>query len=225
VRLAYLHGFGSSARSFKGVALRDALSERGVDLALPDLNRPSFSGLQIGSALRYLLDYTAGHDRWGLIGSSLGGYLAALAATHVPERLQRLILLCPGFGLVDRWPDLLGEAALHRWRHDGRLPFANGQGEMEWVHWAFLEEARRHTPWPVPQCPTLIIHGTKDETVPIKGSRDIANAHQHIALVEVDDDHGLSDSLTLIEGAVEAFLLRKETLASVSQTLNGQRSV
>ena len=218
---AYLHGFGSSAQSTKGTALRRALAPLGLELQLPDLNCPSFARLEIGAALRHLSVLSAPHDHWALIGSSLGGYLAALFACQHPARIQRLILLCPGFGLAERWPTLLGSAALHRWRHDGRLPFTNGAGVLEWVHWRFIEEASEHEAWPVPPCPTLIIHGRQDETVPITGSRQVAQRHAHIELFEVEDDHGLVGSLPLIERACELFLVRQMPLTAVHAALGG----
>jgi pimeloyl-ACP methyl ester carboxylesterase len=45
--------------------------------------------------------------------------------------------------------------------------------------------------------PTTIIHGTRDEIIPIDLSRRFAAAHG-ATLVEVDDSHALPDSLDLI---------------------------
>jgi pimeloyl-ACP methyl ester carboxylesterase len=44
-----------------------------------------------------------------------------------------------------------------------------------------------------------ILHGTKDDVVPIEVSRRIAQAHpDKVSLLELDDDHRLSKSLALI---------------------------
>ena len=99
----------------------------------------------------------------------------------------------------------------------------NKPGKMEWVHWSFLEEAQKHEAWPVPHCPTLIIHGKRDETVPIEGSRAMASTHDQISLVEVNDDHSLSTSITLIEHAVDGFLLHQKPVDRVVAELNAQQ--
>lgn len=52
--------------------------------------------------------------------------------------------------------------------------------------------------WPSVPCETLIIHGTRDPTVPIEGSRRYAAEHSGVRLVEVDDVHDLLASRELI---------------------------
>jgi pimeloyl-ACP methyl ester carboxylesterase len=62
---------------------------------------------------------------------------------------------------------------------------------------------------PVPP-PTrmLIIHGRKDEVVPIENSRRYAAGYpDQTQLVEVDSDHRLNDQLDLIWEHVRSFLL------------------
>ena len=53
-----------------------------------------------------------------LIGSSMGGYLAARYAELFPEEVDRMILLCPGFNLHERWPHLFGNEELEKWMTD-----------------------------------------------------------------------------------------------------------
>ena len=45
------------------------------------------------------------------------------------------------------------------------------------------------------QCPTTIIHGREDAVVPIDSSRRYAGEHDHVKLIEVDDDHPLHASV------------------------------
>ncbi len=44
---------------------------------------------------------------------------------------------------------------------------------------------------------TIILHGTRDDIVPIQSSRDFASSHP-LRLLEVDDDHRLSASAALV---------------------------
>ncbi|MFW5920605.1 MAG: YqiA/YcfP family alpha/beta fold hydrolase [Polyangiales bacterium] len=208
-RYAYLHGFASSPLSKKGVALEKLFSARGLPFERPDLNRPSFAKLS-HNAMLGAVDETderalAHGQQWRFIGSSLGGWLAARWAELHPERVDRLLLLCPGFHLADRWPHLVGDDGMARWEREGELPMEDATGELVPVHWGFYEESKRQPAEPAVPCPTRIIHGTRDETVPIDGSRRYAQRHDGAELVEVDDDHALMASLDRIAHELTAF--------------------
>lgn len=209
-RFAYLHGFASGPGSYKGTRIAERwaseLSDQGVHLERPDLNQPSFAELRFTDSLAHLdaLDAAGeGAARWCLIGSSMGGYLAARWAELRPDRVERLVLLCPGFDINRRWMGIFGPAAMARWRAEGELaiPPAHGDEAPTRVHWGFIEDALRHPAWPEVPCPTVIIHGTRDEVVPIASSREYVQTRPHldVELIEVDDDHGLVASLDLID--------------------------
>jgi uncharacterized protein len=209
-RFAYLHGFASGPEARKGRWLARRLAAKGVDLHRPDLNQPSFGELTVTGALAAVDELlTAGPEktRWSFVGSSFGGYVAARWAELHPEWVERLLLLCPGFGLLDRWPQMLGREAMNRWQQEGSMDFPDGAGRPTPVHWGFIEDFRRHPATPEVPCPTRIVHGTRDEVVPIEGSRRYAEPRAHVGLVEVDDDHGLLASLEAIGREVDDFLL------------------
>lgn len=203
-RIAYLHGFASSPMSRKGVWLRDQLAPRGLTVHLPDLNRPSFAELTFSGALDAMdaLDAANPGPPWRLIGSSMGGYLAARWAELHPERVGRLVLLCPGFDLNHRLPALVGADGMARWHSHGRLAFPDGAGVPTLLHWGFVEDALTHPSWPEVPGPTVIVHGARDVQLPIDGSRTYAAAREHVRLVEVDDDHALTAALDTIERVV-----------------------
>lgn len=209
-RVAYLHGFASGPLTRKGQELRRRLALRGVGLAMPDLNRPSFAELTVEGALAAVDELIADGPEtasWRFIGSSFGGYVAAVAARRHPERIDRLLLLCPGFNLVDRWPELLGQGGLETWRRDGTFPIEDGAGVLTDVRWAFCESMMRHPAFPEIPCPARIVHGRRDEVVPIETSRRYVADHPDIPLIEVDDDHSLLASLDRIEEEAVGFLL------------------
>ena len=200
-RYLYLHGFASSRNSRKGVELRERLAGDGVDLELLELNVPSFERQTYSSILEHLdrVDADTPPDRLlRLTGSSMGGYLATRWTELNPGRVDRLALLCPGFDLTSRWPLLLGADAFARWEADGEIPADDGTGQQRRLHWHFVEDARTHPAYPDVTCPTRIIHGSRDEVVPIDTSRRYAETRPHVSLLELDDDHSLTASIDRI---------------------------
>ena len=95
-QFAYLHGLSSSPLATKATALRAAFEAEGLGLHCPDLNQPSFDKLTFDAALAALDELAASHpqERWRIVGSSMGGYLAARWAQLNPRRVERLLLLC-----------------------------------------------------------------------------------------------------------------------------------
>ncbi|MCB9882140.1 MAG: alpha/beta fold hydrolase [Planctomycetes bacterium] len=210
---AYLHGFASSPTSAKGCALRAAMERHGRELQLPDLNVPSFAELTITDALTALDTLHARvvderSDRWCLIGSSFGGYLAARWAELHPDQVERLVLLCPGFDLLNRWPTILGADTVERWRDEGAMEFPLADGTTATIGAGFLVDAERHPPFPRLSHPVLLIHGTRDEIVPIETSREVARRGRDVTLIERDDDHALVGDLPALERLVLEFALR-----------------
>ncbi len=209
-RFAYLHGFASGPLATKGRFLAERLARRGVELHRPDLNRPSFARLTASGALAAVDEMVAAGPadaRWSLVGSSFGGYVAARWAELHPDRVERLLLLCPGFDLIARWPAMLGDDAMTRWERDGALDFPDGAGRPTPVHWGFVEDLRQHPSTLEVPCRTRIVHGTRDEVVPVEGSRRYAAIRPHVALIAVADDQGLLGSLERIGEEAEGWLV------------------
>ena len=206
---AYLHGFASSEKSRKGIELAERLEPRGVDLHRPNLNHPSFTEMTYSSILEHMdgldAELTESGQTWRFVGSSMGGYLATRWTQLHPDRVDRLFLLCPGFNLSDRWPEILGEEGFASWKEEGTFPFMDGAGTLQPVHWEFLENARTHPAFPEVSCPVRIVHGRRDPIVPIESSRRYAAEHENVELVEVDDEHSLVDSVDTIEREVVDF--------------------
>ncbi len=129
----------------------------------------------------------------------------ALGQLH-PDRVDRLVLLAPGFDLADRWPDVLGAEQMARWQREGALALADAEGSPTDVHWGFIDSARSHPGTPEVRCPTWLLHGVQDEIVPIEQSRRYAATRSHVHLIEVDDDHQLTDSLPrILDEVMRAF--------------------
>lgn len=203
-RYAYFHGFRSSPNAKKGLHLRDVFGRQGVDFLLPDLNQPSFAKLSVGAMLAHLdrCHEREGRPAWRIVGSSLGGWLAARWAELHPSRVDRLVLLCPAFDIAHRWPQMMPAGDFERWRRAGEIKTEDAAGIAQRLHFGFYEEARRESQWPKVGCPVTVVHGTRDDTVPIATSRRWLRDHSGARLIEVDDTHDLLASLDVIDRAV-----------------------
>src|SRR2546429_9959979 len=108
MRFLWVHGFASGPSSSKGRFARDRLHERGVDLAIPDFNDPSFFDLTVSRMLARIDDLAGEDDPAILFGSSLGGFAAAPRAALRPGRSKALVLLPPAFHPAPRGAARLG---------------------------------------------------------------------------------------------------------------------
>lgn len=206
--IAYLHGFASGPDGTKAQFLGALLAKHRVALQIPDL-APDFTHQTITSQLAIvdaLLDRAPGV----LIGSSLGGYLAALAAARRPERVRGLVLLAPAFGFAPRWEKRTGAAAMARWRAAGTTPvFHHGLGRDEPLSIALLDDARRWPDEPDPRCPALVIAGRLDDVVPLDVVEHFARARPtERELIVYAVGHQLTEMLDSIWHCTQVFLRR-----------------
>jgi pimeloyl-ACP methyl ester carboxylesterase len=200
IQFIYLHGFASSPQSQKATAFTKRFAELGLPLAVPDLEGGDFKHLTISRQLRIIeetLDSFPGAS-FALIGSSMGGYLAALAAQIRPE-VKAAYLMCPGFNFIKRWRSALSEKIqkeggaglipIFNYRYNKTMELDLGIFE-DAEEWEGIEYQR-----PVP---TRIVHGIHDDTVDIGESRNFAQLHPWAHLKEVNSDHGLLSYLDWI---------------------------
>src|SRR5262245_39461865 len=113
-RILYLHGFASGPSSSKAQFFRKYLESRGAKVEIPDLANADFEHLTITGQLAVVREIARG-ESVSLIGSSMGGYLAALYAAQHPA-VRRLVLFAPAFGFGRRWPERLGPERVAEWR-------------------------------------------------------------------------------------------------------------
>ena len=196
----YLHGFGSGPKTAKGLALGARLAGAVTSYGIPDLDGGDFTALTMDgmlaraeAALRAVPD---DGQQVLLIGSSLGGYVAAqLAAEGRAERVGGLLLIAPAFGFTSRWTERLGPTGIAAWRSKGSMPFYHFAAERElplgvgfYDSCLALPEVPGQSPVPV-----AIIHGRQDETVDHRFSVQYATGHERVELHLVDGDHRLTD--------------------------------
>lgn len=206
--LLYLHGFASGPSSHKATVLAGRFAADGVRLAVPDLTpgEDGFERSSPSSMLAVAEGLLAGAaPPHALVGSSLGGYLSAVAASRDPS-IERLVLLAPAFRLFERWSARLTEAELAGWRAGGLETMHFASSRRRRIGWQFFEDARRFPAFPEVRVPTLCIAGTRDETVPIEDVEAFVARTPSARLVAVDDGHELAASLDRIYEEARAFL-------------------
>jgi hypothetical protein len=206
MRVLYLHGFASGPTSSKGRFFREKFGALGVEVETPDLEAGDFAGLTLTRQLEAIDQCVQARRFEVLIGSSLGGYLAALYAARHPGRF-RLVLLAPGFGFAQRWPERLGAKAVREWRKRGWLEvYHYGRKQSCRIGYQLLEDGSKYEIHPDVRDPTLILHGVRDEVVPLAWSEEFAAGRPHVRLVRLESDHQLLDALDRMWEEVEAFL-------------------
>jgi uncharacterized protein len=209
----YLHGFASSAKSTKAAYLSERLRRQGVTLHCPDFNQPDFATLTLTRMLEQLdramaEAATAVTGPAALIGSSLGGTLAILAAAAFGARVDRLVLLAPAVMFAKQGHHLLPPERIDEWRRLGRLPFFHYADNVErMLDFAFYEDSFRYNPFDATfSQPTRIFQGTHDTSVDPRTVEAFARERPNVTLSLVDDDHSLTKSLPVIWDGVSAFL-------------------
>jgi len=201
--ILYLHGFASGPDSYKGRAFEDYLAARSYSVRRLDLRVPDRDHLRISAMVALTQQAADEHRQVALIGSSLGGLVAAYVAAHHPRVLGG-VLMAPAFGFAERWARSFGPRGLERWRSGIplRVPDHAG-GPALAVDFGFYEDAAElERSWGACErsdstrgVPLLAFHGRADETVDIAGTRAFASLHDEVHLVELDDGHPLIESL------------------------------
>lgn len=220
MRYVWLHGFASSPGSSKGRFVRERLADRGVRLEIPDLNEPSFRELTVTRMVGQI-DAVLHGDRVVLFGSSLGGYTAALWSALRPGRTAALVLLAPAFDLTERWKRRIGDEELRSWRERGEaLVDHHAWGRKELLSIGFLDDAERHAPYPLPDAPTLVLQGRRDEVVAPELATEFVRRMRERArdarLVELDDGHELTADLPRLWREIDQHLPRPGTRPATS---------
>lgn len=208
-RVVYLHGFASGPGSTKAAYFGDRLRERHVRFDCPDFNEPDFAALSITRMLDQLGRVLAqAPGPAALIGSSLGGTLAILAADRFARQIDRLVLLAPAVMFAKAGHHLLPPERIDEWRRRGALPFFHyGDNEERPLNFAFYEDSLQYDPFDAAFTqPALVFQGLRDTSVPYRTVEQFARSRPNVTLSLLDDEHQLTASLPRIWQDVEAFL-------------------
>src|SRR5260370_10332060 len=137
-----------------------------MQVAVSELGDGDVERLTITGQLRVIERVASGGAVW-LMGSSLGGYLAALYAVRHPEQVHKLVLMAPAFGFGRGWERMLGPTRMESWRQAGFMPvFHYGAGREQRLAYQLIEDAQAYETFPDFHQPALIFHGVEYPAMP-----------------------------------------------------------
>ena len=210
IEFIYLHGFASGPNSNKASAFRKRFKELNIPICVPDLQENDFENLTLSRQIKLIQSIIdENKDKtYGLIGSSMGGYLACLIA-QTRDTVKAIYLMAPGFNFLVRWKEKLENSEItgplipvFHYRYNKEV-FLNTNLFIDAELWQSFSLEK--------SIPTKIVHGLHDDTVDIQESRNFVSSHPWCHLTELDSDHGLLSSIDwIIEDCINFF--KKQSL-------------
>jgi uncharacterized protein len=206
MHIVYLHGFASSPQSSKAQFFKRKFAERGIPIDTPELDEGEFERVTVSGMLDVTKRLVAGQS-CVLMGSSLGGFVAGLYAARHPQEVERLILLAPALEFSRRWRERFSPDELAEWKRQGWKNFYHyGRKRDERLGYSFIEDAAQYEGEPQFAQPALILHGSRDEIVPVEMSREYVRRHPNATLKEFASGHEMTDVMEDLWRQIAAFL-------------------
>ena len=178
------HGFSSGKESesytmLEGIFNRSGLSTLRFDFFGHGESGGRFENVTVSEAVRDALQaikfVEAKFDKVYLTGTSFGGIAATLAASRT-KRLSALVLKCPvskyAGGSIEKWD----EKAVAEWERNGFIYFKTHENVDRKLNYSFYRDAIKHDVYKEAEkisIPALIIHGDKDNIVPLEQSIEL----------------------------------------------------
>jgi len=204
--VVFLPGFGSDMSGEKATSLATFCSNVGQAMLRFDYSGHGESDgrFEEGTIGQWTDDALAVMDAVSagpllLVGSSMGGWIALLAALARPERVAGIvgIAAAPDFTEILMWQSMTFEER-DRLMADGVVFAPNRYGPPTPITRALIEDGRKHLllDRPIPlTCPVRLLHGQNDQDVPWELSLRIAERLEstdvQVILVK-DGEHRLS---------------------------------
>ena len=210
--VVFLGGFMSDMTGTKATALEAWARDRGNAFVRFDYRGHGASGgaFEAGTVGSWLADALAVIDGVAegpqvLVGSSMGGWIALLAALARPDRVAGLLGIAAAPDFTRRmWQNEFRDAQRAAVERDGRVTIPSEYDESGYVITRdLLQEAERHVLLDRPialKCPVRLLHGMQDAAVPWETSLRIAERLEaedvEVTLVR-RGDHRLSEPVDL----------------------------
>ncbi len=203
----HLHGFATNVLGSKIEFARNYFKRtKAYSFFAMDMDYEKHTTTEVLNVLEALiLGFSEKYGHITFCGSSHGGYVAVNYARFKKlGNVKSLLLLAPSFRTLDLIVKELGREKVKNWL-EGREPLRFTEQEVEIEvredfatdilknNYEIISEGEVRFP-EEPEVEIVIVHGKKDEVVPIEDSRLFASEVRVKELIEVDDDHRLSES-------------------------------
>ena len=190
----------------------------GISLQIPDLEEGDFENMTLTRQMNVLsecLDHSK-NKRVFLIGSSMGAYLAVLAAQN-NMNIQAVYLMAPGFNFIDRWMQKLNLDHDDKASWDAMIPvFHYRYQETRHIYTRLFKDAMDWSRLELKRnLPTRIVHGIHDEVVAIEVSRKFISSRPWCLLQELDDDHSLLSHIDWIIDDCLKFMTKLKFISAI----------
>ncbi|MCK5063352.1 MAG: alpha/beta fold hydrolase [Candidatus Aenigmarchaeota archaeon] len=193
------HGLTTSKDSPTNKSLQKVLNENNVatfrfDLFAHGESDGDFADMTITEAVDDILNAIdflkeKGYSKIGLVGSSFGGIACIIAASETDD-LFVLALKSPVSNYLERDTQKRPKEQIEEWKTDGFITHINGKGEKRRLNYTFFDDFKNNDGYKAAQkvnISTLIVHGDKDESVPVCQSRKIAGIFKDCRLEIIED--------------------------------------
>lgn len=222
--VVFFPGYRSDMAGEKARALAAFCAERGQAMLLFDYSGHGASDgrFEDGTIGTWTEDALAVIDRVSqgtlvLVGSSMGGWIALLAALARPDRVAGLIGIAaaPDFTEVLMWQAMSFEQRATLMQH-GVIHVPSQYGAPTPITRGLIEDGRNHLLLSTPiglRCPVRLLHGQADPDVPwhmaLRIAEQLDSADVQVTLVK-DGDHRLSrpQDLALLRRTVASLLVQ-----------------
>jgi len=177
----YIHGYLSDPNSTKATLLKEKLNVKPITYRTCPPEK-----LIVSECLKKINKEIKDDEEITLIGSSLGGFLAAKTAT-MNNNIENLILLNPAI-----------------------IPMNFDITKIKDMPQSILEEMQDRVLFTKKNnAEVLIIIGTKDEIVPNSWPIQYAK-NQNATIKFLDDDHRFSEKIDQVISIIKGFLIKKD---------------
>lgn len=204
----HLHGLATNVYGQKIEFLRKYFSENKLySFFAMDMDYEKHTTTTTLNTLKILITgFSREFSEITLCGSSHGAYVALNYLRFMPlGNIKRLILLAPSYNTLYLMIKTFGEENLREWL-EGKKEITVKEDDREVTfmrEWAkdivnhdyeIIENNRVKFP-KNPPVEIIVMHGKRDEIVPIEYSEMFTKAVKVEKFLKVDDDHGLNESL------------------------------